>query len=307
MQDPNLAAVSDVAIAPNGKIWASLYNIGIAIMDIDSGTGRYVTTSLNNDERITFAVFDQSNNLWISYTPAIYAVFDTSGNNITASFPSTNLKGGALSLRIDPQNRPWFATMGGIAYLRNDTLEDTLPRWRHILPGEEIHDVAFTPPTVYNPVQVTWVASYGKGLKLIDDTGTVILTFTAENSALISDKVNGLYFDSATSELWISTDEGVSVLMTDLFPPRSDFNDYTLRKKSSGSRSFYEFNSIPDKCDIRIYTVDGFLVKQINAVSQQKVRWYLDNYKNAQLRPGVYFYTLKGENSGIYKGKLIVK
>jgi hypothetical protein len=66
------------------------------------------------------------------------------------------------------------------------------------------------------------------------------------------------------------------------------------------------FFNLTHTTTIRIYTLDGVLVRSINKADRQLfVDWDLSNAKGAQVAPGVYFYLLEA-STGNRKGKFMV-
>ncbi len=300
--NPDFEAISDMLVDGNGRIWGTLIGQGIVGMDLDGG-GRLFKSNLGLEFGLAIAL-DSTGFLWTGYLEPTYGTFDTLGNRV-AEFTRATFSGKTYSIRVDSGNRVWFATQGGVQRFSRDN--SAQGAWSNPLPSDDIRDIAFCPPTaLFGNQQVVWVASYGKGIKLLNDTGGVLLTFTQENSGLLSNNVNGLLFDQTTSDLWVSSDQGVSIFRTDLFSPRTDFSAFQIQKKMGSEGTFYEFDYLPDGSNILLYTLDGMLVNRIRATSQRNVRWDLRNLNGGRVRSGLYYYLIKSPG-GNRSGKIIIK
>jgi ligand-binding sensor domain-containing protein len=294
-------ALSGIAIDPAGRIWTSVFNKGIAAMDL-SGQGRFINPNISGTgNQIRSIAIDSFNQVWVGFQSGNVAILDTAGNDISSMYNSAILNILIYSIKSENKNRIWFATSSGLSRFSTDSIAKGV--WIETLKGENIRDILFTPAS-YNSEQLVIAASYGKGLRILNRNGEIKATYTQENSGLVSNKINGLFFDTTNSFLWIATDEGISVFKTDIFSPRNNFNDYKLSYKNS---EFFKFDYLPDGSEIFIYTIDGLLVKSIKAEGQRDVRWDLQNLKSARIKPGVYYYVIKSAGSASKQGKLLFK
>lgn len=304
LTEPNHSYPGDVAVDAFGRIWTPVLYAGVTRMDLD-GVGTTFSTGIQQ-QRVFSAAFDTSYQLWVGgHEPPYYHVMDTAGADITWRFGGAGMTGKALCVAVDSDSRVWFGTESGLMKFSYDSL--STGGWDRYLPGEEIRGIAFAPPSAFYNAPMVFASSYNQGIRLLGVNGDTIQSITAENSGLVSNRTNGLFFDDSTGFLWIGTEEGLSAFRTELFPPRKDFTHLSLEKRTDQNGNYWVFDHLPDDSDIRIYTLDGYLVRRIQALSQRDVRWYMNNTRDARVKPGVYYYTIRGSGEETHRGKLRVR
>lgn len=70
-----------------------------------------------------------------------------------------------------------------------------------------------------------------------------------------------------------------------------------------------EFRNLPNYCTIRIYTINGELVKELHHngnITQGYIAWDLRSKDNLEIAPGLYIYHVDGGEVGSYIGKFAV-
>lgn len=70
------------------------------------------------------------------------------------------------------------------------------------------------------------------------------------------------------------------------------------------------FTHIPAECDIKIFTISGYLVDEISVNNEPNngiVQWDLLTKDGLEVAPGVYFYYLKSRKTGnVRRGKFAI-
>jgi hypothetical protein len=85
-----------------------------------------------------------------------------------------------------------------------------------------------------------------------------------------------------------------------------------LRDNAPDRKRKVNFANLPPKCTIRIYTLDGDLVKQIdhNAVSTDPLasheKWDLITRNTQLVVSGLYYWTVEDEQGNVQVGKLVI-
>jgi len=75
----------------------------------------------------------------------------------------------------------------------------------------------------------------------------------------------------------------------------------------TGSRHFGKvtFDNLPADCSIRIYGINGQLIKMVEKVENERYIWFIDNNNGHESSCGVYIYVI--ESSGVRRsGKIAV-
>jgi flagellar hook assembly protein FlgD len=80
-----------------------------------------------------------------------------------------------------------------------------------------------------------------------------------------------------------------------------------ITKKDSTNKAFTFFLIPADTATLRVYTLDGHLVKAITKNdTSDRMTWDLNNEQGSQIASGIYLYVITGPG-GSKKGKLAVK
>jgi hypothetical protein len=70
-----------------------------------------------------------------------------------------------------------------------------------------------------------------------------------------------------------------------------------------------EFRNLPNNCTIRIYTINGELVKELHHngdITKGYIAWDLRSKDNLEIAPGLYIYHVDGGDAGSFIGKFAV-
>jgi hypothetical protein len=155
-----------------------------------------------------------------------------------------------------------------------------------------------------------WIGSQGDGVWLVSASGDQVLQhFTAENSPLISDNIISLAIDDNTGTVYMATDEGlvsyVSVVKAAQKKMKKLFiypNPYSYARGNSN----IIIDKLSEQTTIRVLTVDGQLVKKINAQGG-RAEWDGRDYNGHKLPTGVYLIVaLDKQNNEKGVGKIVI-
>ena len=155
-----------------------------------------------------------------------------------------------------------------------------------------------------------WIGSQGDGVWLVSASGDQVLQhFTTENSPLISDNITSLAIDDKTGTVYMATDKGlvsyVSVVKKAQKKMKKLFiypNPYSYAREDGN----IIIDQLSDQTTIRILTVDGQLVKKINAQGG-RAEWDARDYNGHKLPTGVYLIVaLDKQNNEKGVGKIVI-
>lgn len=146
-----------------------------------------------------------------------------------------------------------------------------------------------------------WIGSEGDGLWLVSPEGDAVLKhFTTQNSPLISDNILSLAIDGKTGTVYIATDQGlvsyVGVVKNPVAKMKHLFiypNPYSY----SHNNGSVIIDGLSDQTTINIVTVDGRVVKRINATSG-RVEWDGKDFNGNRLPSGIYLVIAKDSQNG---------
>lgn len=150
---------------------------------------------------------------------------------------------------------------------------------------------------------IIWIGSHN-GLSRYNIATGSIDVFTTLNSGLADDDIMALMVNSKTSDLWIGTGKGISVLESSIGPPESEIekviafpNPFIIQDGAEVLSFNYD-----GVATVRIYTVNGELVKETDT----NIPWDGRNQQQAHVSSGVYLLLLTAEDGSVGRGKILL-
>jgi streptogramin lyase len=204
------------------------------------------------------------------------------------------------------------ATVNTMAFDRSDTLWVGTPLGLAYFDAEiEFFFVVSLPEGVSSDVRALasdsrnnlWVGT-ADGLAFISAGQSQKIAFTTENSELVSDEIQSLFFDNSSGKLLVFTTGGLSILDYTLGPVDSAATVYPYPNPfvvQTGVEALLQFK-ISQRADVRIYTVAGELVRTTDV----NKGWDGRNDAGELVASGIYIYYLLGEDKSQHTGKIFV-
>ncbi len=201
-----------------------------------------------------------------------------------------------MSAEVDKDGTLWVGTSAGL-----DTLDSEWGRFRSVaLPdplGPQVNVIAV------DEQNNKWIGTES-GLGVINSRGQFEHIFTTFNSNICHNRVLGIKIDERTGEVWIGTENGLSryesgiVPAQDLSEVRAYPNPFVL---GEGTETL-TFDRLPYRAKIRIFTVAGELVREINSQDT----WDGRNDAGQLVSGGVYLFYVTGPSGDKAIGKIAV-
>jgi len=136
-----------------------------------------------------------------------------------------------------------------------------------------------------------WIGSEGDGVWLVSPNGDKVLNhFTVDNSPLISNNIISLAVDDQTGTVYMATDKGLVSYVSVVKGAQSKMKHlFIYPNPYSYSRETQPIiiDKLSQQTTIRIVTIDGHLVKKIEA-SGGRAEWDGRDYNGNKLPTGVY-------------------
>ena len=321
----SFVAISDIARDPQGLMWISNVQIGLAVMDGYPArqSFMYETTRLGlTPGRDTGQIAIGADGLkWLSTALDGFLLFDDGGTPFSegdeyAQLFSTASESRLTSNRtsdilVDRSGKIWVGTDNGLNVVRGTYSRNPrnfrVDEWRvyntaNGLPANSITALA------EDARGNIWVGT-DAGLAQVTTAGDVPFALTSTNSGLIADQVNSLFFDPAAGALWIGTMDGLSRLRVEgggnansvswqVFP-----NPFQLGSLSAE----LTFVGLPLGAGLDIFTIDGHLVRRIEGTpGQGTVLWNGQNEAGFLAGSGIYFFVARGETGTPVRGRFAV-
>ncbi|MEZ4699571.1 MAG: two-component regulator propeller domain-containing protein [Rhodothermales bacterium] len=217
---------------------------------------------------------------------------------------------GVNAIVEDRDGLVWIGTDEGLAYVVNTGIvardPNTTPIWpiradrkegesQFLLFGLKVNDLAV------DPANRLWVAT-DEGVWLIEEAGLgfqELAHYTTENSPLFSDVIVSVAVDERTGDVYIGTDAGLLSFRSDAIAPAEQSQDLVVypnpARFSEASSPTIFMEGLVEETDIRILTVDGQLIQEIEARGG-RAQWDGRDRAGRDVPSGMYLIIAVGTN-----------
>ena len=161
-----------------------------------------------------------------------------------------------------------------------------------------------------DPLNQKWIGT-NEGLLLVNSDGSRLLTtFTAENSALLSNQIRSIAIDENKGIVYVGTDEGLTSFETPYIKPLESFDQlfvYPNPYKIKSGDNLLTIDGLIRDTDIKILTIDGTLVSQFSSPGGRTAYWDGKDDNGDFVSTGVYIivaFDIEGNN--VVTGKVAV-
>jgi ligand-binding sensor domain-containing protein len=200
------------------------------------------------------------------------------------------------SVDVDKNGTLWVGTSAGL-----DTFDSEWGRFRKvILPdplGPQVTAMAV------DERNNKWIGTES-GLGMINSWGEFEHVLTTFNSKICNNEINGIKIDEKSGEVWIGTENGLSRYESGIAPAKNLVevtpypNPFVIR---DGTEKL-TFDRLPYQVKIKIYTVAGELVREINSGD----KWDGRNKAGELVSGGIYLFYLSDPSGKKAVGKIAV-
>lgn len=313
--------VSAMASQGNDRLWittpgrsTSLYALNTTL---NEWTGYSLSTTLGRFPKDLFIAPD--GNKWMSIDPARgggIVVFDETTNR-SRSLNTNGGQGGlpgseVTDMAIDQNLFLWVGTSQGIAFfpnpsrvLENQSLTANVPIFenRLLLRDEFITQV------VIDPANRKWFGTRNNGLWLFSQTGEeLIYHFTFSNSPLPSNRINSLYLDPPSGELYIGTDKGTVSFRSDATLGTAQHVDVEIYPNpvNPSFQGSIVISGLANNAFVKITDVSGKLVREVRSNGSTSL-WNARDSNGNRVKSGVYLlFSSNADGSETFVGKIVV-
>lgn len=255
-----LMRITDIAVDSAGKKWFASYQSGVHVLS-DGGTP-----------------FDQADDSWRSYQEP--------------DLPSDEVR----AVSVDKDGDVYVSTTGGVARIRDGIIVDLYYGSPGGLPSGFVYKM------VPDWEGGMWF-EHEYGITRRNPDGSWDNYSWADG--LVSDKITYLHshlaFDEERGDLFIGTSGGLSRFHTGLLPHASfdSVEVYPNPFVPSKGHTRVTFRNIPEGSTVRIYTMSGELVREIDRVVNTFAYWDGKNNSGENVKSGIYLFGIGGKNSGV--------
>jgi len=161
-----------------------------------------------------------------------------------------------------------------------------------------------------DPLNQKWIGT-NEGLLLVNSDGSrLITTFTAQNSALLSNIIRSIAIDENKGIVYVGTDEGLTSFETPYIKPLESFEElfvYPNPYKIKSGNNLLTIDGLIRDTDIKILTIDGTLITEFSSPGGRTAYWDGKNDNGELVSTGVYIIVaFDNEGNNIVTGKVAV-
>lgn len=161
-----------------------------------------------------------------------------------------------------------------------------------------------------DPLNQKWIGT-NEGLLLVNSDGSRLITsFTAQNSALLSNIIRSIAIDENKGIVYVGTDEGLTSFETPYIKPLESFNElfvYPNPYKIKSGNNLLTIDGLIRDTEIKILTIDGILVSQFFSPGGRTAYWDGKNKNGELVNTGVYIIVaFNADGNEVVTGKVAV-
>jgi ligand-binding sensor domain-containing protein len=161
-----------------------------------------------------------------------------------------------------------------------------------------------------DPLNQKWVGT-NEGLLLVNSDGSrLITTFTAENSALLSNQIRSIAIDENKGIVYVGTDEGLTSFETPYIKPLESFDElfvYPNPYKLKSGNNLLTIDGLIRDTNIKILTIDGTLITEFSSPGGRTAYWDGKDDSGELVSTGVYIIVaFDTEGNSVVTGKVAV-
>jgi ligand-binding sensor domain-containing protein len=161
-----------------------------------------------------------------------------------------------------------------------------------------------------DPLNQKWIGT-NEGLLLVNSDGSRLLTtFTAENSALLSNQIRSIAIDENKGIVYVGTDEGLTSFETPYIKPLESFNElfiYPNPYKINIENNLLTIDGLIRDTEIKVLSIDGTLVNEFSSPGGRTAYWDGRDKNGELVSTGIYIIVAFDiEGNEVVTGKVAV-
>jgi ligand-binding sensor domain-containing protein len=211
---------------------------------------------------------------------------------------------------VDRRGEVWVATSLGVNVITNTSGIPTSGssgldiKSVFVLRQQSVNAIAV------DPLNQKWIGT-NEGLLLVNSDGSrLITTFTAQNSALLSNIIRSIAIDENKGIVYVGTDEGLTSFETPYIKPLESFDElfvYPNPYKIKSGNNLLTIDGLIRDTEIKILTIDGTLITEFSSPGGRTAYWDGKNDNGELVSTGVYIIVaFDTEGNEIVTGKVAV-
>ncbi len=324
---PEFVVVSDIQPDAQGAMWMTNVQAGLVVMagfpDVRSFLHDLDALGLPAAAHLSRVAIGPDARKWVATATEGFVYFDDGGDPFTAGVasavvsPATEPRlrsANITAIAVSAANVVWVGTDNGLYRLtwayNSNTGRLTFPTWREYRLENGLNS-NFITSIAFDDQGNVWVGTRA-GLSWLRTTGTLVTTFTTDNSGLIHDRVQSVTYEVANGSLWIGTFGGLGQLQVGLNLAGTDEqagpvlypNPFVI---DDVENSRLTLAGLPLDSEVTLYTLTGQLVRFLEPEQGATViAWDGTDQDGKTVGPGIYFYRATTRDGRSLRGKFAI-
>lgn len=161
-----------------------------------------------------------------------------------------------------------------------------------------------------DPINQKWIGT-NEGLLLVNSDGSRLLkTFTAQNSALLSNQIRSIAIDQDKGIVYVGTDEGLTSFETPYIKPVDTYEELFIYPNPfyvNNGNNLLTIDGLVQDTNIKILTISGALVTEFSSPGGRTAYWDGKDDNGDLVSTGVYLIVAyQSESNDVVTGKVAV-
>ena len=324
---PDFVVVSDIQPDAQGHMWMTNVQAGLVVMDSFPATRSFLhdldALGLPAATHLSKVAIGPDGTKWVATATEGFVFFDDGSEPFVAGAtsavvnPTTESRlrsANVTAIAVSTANVLWVGTDNGLYRLTwsysSSTGRLSFPTWREYRLEDGLNSNFITSITFDDQGNV-WVGTRA-GLTWLRTTGTLVTTFTTQNSGLIHNRVESVTYGASDGALWIGTFGGLGHLQVGLSRVETAQNNAPLVYPNplviDGSESSrLTFARLPLDSEVTLFSLDGNRVRFLEAERGATIiAWDGTDSDGKTVGPGMYLYIASTRDGRTLRGKFAV-
>ena len=320
LQNPTYVVITGIEQDPQGNMWFLNYlGVESGLVVCDPTCTQWMAYSTRDGlayPEVQALAVDQQGIKWVGTTQEGMSRFDDAGTPFdkedddpefswttyseSSTDPSLVIENdNVTSICVDRSGIQWIGTSAGV--MRYERF------YFSMVDGLLNESVNVVVPDARDNI---WVGTAG-GLGFYDAETDQWTHFTAENSGLVSDRVQDIAVDPETGEIWIATDHGLSRYESGIIPQVTDMESIRVFPQpyfAEGSVEHLTIGGLADGSVVLIYTLTGELIRELTMSRHNlnEIQWDGKNEAGVTVASGIYLFVATDRAGLSRAGKIAV-
>jgi hypothetical protein len=161
-----------------------------------------------------------------------------------------------------------------------------------------------------DPINQKWIGT-NEGLLLVNSDGSRLLkTFTADNSALLSNQIQSIAIDDNNGIVYVGTDEGLTSFETPYIKPAESYDELFVYPNPfyvNNGENLLTIDGLVQDTNIKILTISGALITEFSSPGGRTAYWDGKDENGDLVSTGVYIIVAyQSESNDVVTGKVAV-